>query len=112
MDLKKFKRLDDDQPYEDGDNFDAHVSLKVISNPYEMFEKHQTDESDEEEIPDIQKPEEPDKLESILLFKKPATAATSKMASQHKRVKQDEPKVEKEIPKKKDLLSLVGVYSD
>ena len=36
----KFKRLKDDEPYEDGDNFDAHVGkFRVITNPYQLLEK-------------------------------------------------------------------------
>lgn len=36
----KFRRINEDEPYEDGDNFDAHVGvLKSISNPYDLLEQ-------------------------------------------------------------------------
>ncbi len=39
----KFKRINEDEPYEDGDNFDAHVGkFKLITNPYELLEKQET----------------------------------------------------------------------
>jgi hypothetical protein len=35
----KFKRINEDEPYEDGENFDAHVGFKFIANPYQLLEK-------------------------------------------------------------------------
>jgi hypothetical protein len=71
-DQQKFKRLDEDQPWEDGDNFDAHVGLKNIANPYDMLEKMSigSDSSEGEEEEGVEKPSE-HKLDSLLMFKKP-----------------------------------------
>ena len=47
----KYKRINEDEPYEDGDNFDDHVGkLQVITNPYEFLKKEPTkDQSDQSE---------------------------------------------------------------
>jgi hypothetical protein len=54
----RFKRLDDEEPYEDGDNFDAHIGLNFISDPYELLNKmadglslgSDSSESEDEEV--------------------------------------------------------------
>lgn len=50
----KYKRINEDEPYEDGSNFDSHVGkFKLITNPYALLEKMETDlsssESEEED---------------------------------------------------------------
>jgi hypothetical protein len=35
----KYKRINEDEPYEDGENFDEHIGFKNITNPYELLEK-------------------------------------------------------------------------
>jgi hypothetical protein len=39
MEKLKYKRIDDDEPYEDGDNFDDHIGFQNITNPYELLDK-------------------------------------------------------------------------
>lgn len=44
----KYRRINEDEPYEDGDNFDAHVGkFRVITNPYELLEKMETADEDD-----------------------------------------------------------------
>lgn len=33
-DKLKFKRINEDEPYEDGDNFDDHIGFENITNPF------------------------------------------------------------------------------
>jgi len=35
----KYKRINEDEPYEDGDNFDEHIGFSNITNPYDLLEK-------------------------------------------------------------------------
>ncbi len=40
----KYRRINEDEPYEDGDNFDSHIGkYKYITNPYALLEKMETD---------------------------------------------------------------------
>ena len=61
----KFKRLNEGELYEDGDNFDSHVlRFKIILNPYDLLDKLQngetidSDDSSESEQEEEEKPEE------------------------------------------------------
>ncbi len=45
----KYKRINEDEPFEDGDNFDSHIGkFKLITNPYALLEKMETDLSSSE----------------------------------------------------------------
>lgn len=46
----KYRRINEDEPYEDGDNFDSHIGkYKYITNPYALLEKMETDLSSSDE---------------------------------------------------------------
>ena len=110
----KYKRINEDEPYEDGDNFDKHIGFKFIADPFELLKKLEKgedvieSESSESEAEDgIKKPNEEEakkrmelkrkrpetqseeKFDNILMFKKPQT---SKLTSLMKKVKPDEKK--------------------
>ena len=101
----KFKRINEDEPYEDGENFDSHVGkFRVISNPYELLEKMETadeddaDVSDDSSIDDDKKLDVPlvglkrskpdSKFDTLMMFKKPEPKKTNNtMITMMKKVK-------------------------
>jgi hypothetical protein len=108
----KYRRINEDEPYEDGDNFDSHIGkYKYITNPYALLEKMETDlsssddesESDKEQNdPEIgvgNKRKHQEAFDKLIMFKKPEDkkpTVTSTIALM-KRVKYDEDKP-KEVP--------------
>lgn len=89
----KHKRINEDEPYEDGDNFDEHIGFQNITNPFQLLEKDfdrfsigsddesEGDKEDEEEskfgnvlkhgIKRNIKQRDGDKFNSFLTFKRP-----------------------------------------